>query len=702
MNLRASPCMRLFVPFALGLLLGGWLDQPIPGLGSALAIAVCVSCLLALQKFRYRFRWIFGVVFSLTLFMAGYCHVVRHNEIRQSDHFSEKIGNCHYLTGVVYDAPGKGAKLKVPVRVEAIGKSPDSLQAASGNLLLFLEITPATETLRYGDRVGIHATVLAAEPPKNPFAFDYSRYLHFQNIHFQAFVKPDSLLRLSSDNGSPVWRAAFACREKLLALLHEHFPTQDEYAVASALLVGYKDDLSDDLRTAYAETGSMHALAVSGTHVGMLYAGIFFLLKKLRLRGRWGRFAETATVLAAIWGFSFLTGATASVLRASVMFTTYLVGKAMFRDASVWNVLPASAFGLLLYNPYFLFDAGFQLSYAAVAGMVFFYPRLYRVSPILPAWADWAWKVLLIGFAAQLGTLPLSLYYFHQFPVYFWLAGWAVVFGGAVFMAGGAALVVLDAVSDVLANWLGQALYWMLYGLNQLIVGIQHLPGSVLGGIWINGWAALLLYVIIALLGATMVQRKAKWLMEALCVFALLGVCRAVRDFGQMGQAQMTVYHISKNSLLDFFDGQSVVGLSDSLSAKQVLFAAQPNRWASGLRDFQAIHFPGDTTFTQPNLLFDPPFVQFFDLKIAVINDARWVKPGDIAPIAVDVLLLSKSPRVSIARCRGQFPFKLVVFDASNSWKQIERWKAECDAAGVAYHDVREQGAWVWEEQDSD
>ncbi len=313
-----------------------------------------------------------------------------------------------------------------------------------GNLLLFLQIDPQSEALRYGDRVVIRATVRPTEPPKNPHVFDYSRYLHFQNIHFQAFVKPDSLVRLSSGHGNFIWRAAFSCREKLLALLHEHFPTQDEYAVASALLVGYKDDLSDDLRTAYAETGSMHALAVSGTHVGFLYVGLFFLLQRLRLRGRWGRLVENVVLLSAIWAFTFLTGATASVLRASVMFSTYLLGKAMFRDASVWNVLAASAFGLLIYNPYFLFDAGFQLSYAAVAGMVFFYPRFYRVSPILPKWADYAWQVLLVGFAAQLGTLPLSLYYFHQFPVFFWLAGWVVVFGGAVFMAGGAALVVLD------------------------------------------------------------------------------------------------------------------------------------------------------------------------------------------------------------------------------------------------------------------
>lgn len=697
MNLRATPYLRLFIPFTLGLSAGGWLDQPVPGLGYALAIAACGISFLAVKKFNYRYRWIFGALFSLTVFFAGYFHVVNHNELRQPGHFSQTAAECRYFIGIVYDAPSKGARLKVPVRVELAGRSPDSLSPVTGNLLLFLDIRPETEALRYGDRLGIHAAVKATEPPKNPYAFDYGRYLHFQNIHFQAFVKPDSLRLLSSGHGNALWRAAFTCREKLLALLHEHFPTQEEYAVASALLVGYKEDLPDDLKTAYVETGSMHALAVSGTHVGMLYAGLYFLLRRLRLRGRWGRLAENLILLSAIWAFTFLTGATASVLRASVMFSTYLVGKAIYRAASIWNVLAASAFGLLVYNPYFLFDAGFQLSYAAVAGMVFFFPRFYRISPVLPKWADGAWQILLIGIAAQIGTLPLSLYYFHQFPVYFWLAGWVVVFGGAVFMAGGACLVLLDAVFPLLAQWLGTALYWMLWGINQLIVGIQHLPGSVIGGIWITNWAALLLYVFIALLGASMAWRKAKWFLGALGVLAFLGICRAVRAYEQMGQEQIAIYSITRNRLLDFFEGQDVVSFSDSVSTKQVMFAAQSNRQASGMLSHAGLNFSTDTAFAGPNLLFHPPFMLFFDQKIAVVDNSRWVKKGKVPPVAVDVLLLSKNPRVSIAACRERFPFKIAVFDASNSRKQAARWKAECAALGVAWHDVREQGAWIFD-----
>jgi competence protein ComEC len=690
--------MRLFIPFALGLSLGAWLDTPVPGIGYVLMSATCAVCWLALQRFHYRYRWIFGVFASLTLFGAGYFHIVRHNEIRRPGHFSEKIKDAHFIIGTIYDAPGKGARLKVPVRVEAVGQSPDSLKVACGNLLLFLEITPKTDSLRYGDRLAIRATLRPTEPPKNPHVFDYGRYLHFQNIHFQAFVKTDSLIRISSGHGNIVWRAAFACREKLLNLLHEHFPTQDEYAVASALLVGYKDDLSDDLRTAYAETGSMHALAVSGTHVGMLYAGLFFLLRRLPLRGRWGKWTNTLTILAAIWGFTFLTGATASVLRASVMFSTYLVGKVISRNASIWNVLAASAFILLIYNPYFLFDAGFQLSYAAVAGMVFFYPRFASMSPKMPKWASWAWQVLLIGVAAQIGTLPLSLYYFHQFPVYFWLAGWAVVFGGAVFMAGGAALVVLDVLFPTLANWLGVALYWMLKGLNYLIFFVQDLPGSVVSGIWIAGWAAALLYVFIVFAGAALAQRKANLLLSALSVLTFLVICRAAQKFGQMEQRQMAVYSISQSRLIDFFDGQKLVSLSDSLTAKQVLFAAQPNRWASGAREISATNFATEAGFTHPNLFYDPPFAQFFSQKIAAIDDAKWLKNNGAPPIAVDVLLLSNNPNVKISECQARFPFRLVVFDSSNRLKLIARWKSECEAAGIPYHDIRTSGAWVWKE----
>ena len=695
MNPHGIPYLRFIVPFIVGLALGAWLDIPLIGLDCALMAGAVFGALLAIQKIPFRFRWVFGAYIHLLLLGFGYFHIIIHNELRQPAHFAPNIQDCHYFLGTVYDAPSKGAKMKIPVHVEAMGSSPDSLKMVTGNLLLFLDITPATDSIRYGDRLGFQTTVRPTEPPKNPYAFDYKRYLHFQNIHHQAFIKPDSLLRLSEGNGYLLWEKAYESREHLLSLLQKYFPTTDEYAVASALLVGYTDDLSDDMRTAYAETGSMHALAVSGTHIGMLYVGLMFLIGRLRLRGKKGRLLEMALVLTAIWAFTFLTGATASVLRASVMFSVYMLGKAFWREASAWNVLPASAFILLVYNPYFLFNVGFQLSYTAVMGMVFFYPRFYKMFPPMSRWLDEPLQVFLVGVAAQLGTLPLSLFYFNQFPVYFWLAGWVVVFVGAVFLWGGAILVLLDSGSQVLADWLGMVLYYMLLWMNKIIFFIQSIPGGVVRNVWIPGWVVLALYACLAFLGAAMVSRRGKWLGAFVGLMVLLGMYRTVMVLDKQVQRTMVIYSVNKARLIDFLEGDEAVSLTDTLSKKQEAFAAQANRTASGMREKTSILFSDTSGFSNRNLLIRLPFIQFFNQKMALIDDVRWVNKGNPKAIAVDILVLSKSPKVSIAECRKRFPCALVVFDASNSYRQAELWRKECEAAGWAYHDVRTMGAWV-------
>jgi competence protein ComEC len=696
MNYRSVPFLRFVVPFLIGIAWAAHRDQAVQGLGLALALGLLLALALAGMRYAYRYRWVYGAFLALMLLGGGYYRTASHNELRQPGHFAQHLGDAaQYVLGTVYEAPSRGSKLKIPLRVEAIGPGPDSLRGATGNLLLFLDIGSGADSLRYGDRVGLRATLRATEPPKNPDAFNYKRYLHFQNIHYQAFVKPDALLLLQRDQGWALWRLAYGCREKLLALLRKHFPTQDEYAVASALLVGYKDDLSEDMRTAYAETGSMHALAVSGTHVGMLYVGLMFLLQRLRLGGRW-RWVEMAILLAAIWAFTFLTGATASVLRASVMFSTYLVGKALRREASAWNVLPASAFLLLAYNPYFLFDAGFQLSYTAVMGMVFFYPRLYKMFPPGPRWADEGLKVLLVGVAAQLGTLPLTLLYFNQFPVYFWLAGWIVVLGGAIFLWGGAVLVLLDAVSGLLADGLGTALYYMVWGMNQLILLIQRLPGSVVPAVWMPPWAALLLYVAVGMLGAFMVWRKARWLAGFLACMILLGLYRNLSLAQKHQQRRCVAYYVARHRAVDFFDGPQLYTLSDTLLPRQLAFAAQGHRTASGLRGQQQYFFGAETGIQAPNLWVEPPFAQFFELRMAFIDSTHWVRAGTPDPVAVDVVFLSHSPPLRIAECQRRFPAPLYVFDGSNDPRQVARWRKECLAEGWAFHDMRSQGAWAW------
>jgi competence protein ComEC len=698
MNAKASPFVILLIPLAAGIWLGSYLKESLFILSSLLGFVVVFLIYLYPKPVSYAYRWLFGVGCVVALFLTGICMVILSDERGDPHHFAQKGISPVFFCAEVYDVPTKAARLKVPVRLLSAGKSPEAMQPCSGNVLLYIEEDSVGNRLEYGDRILAEAKISKTEGPKNPYAFDYGQYLHYQNIHYTAFVRTDSLCLLSQDHGNIIWKYAYRCRANLLEILRTYFPTQDEYAVASALLVGYKDDLSEDLRTAYAETGSMHALAVSGTHVGFLYMGLVWLLRRIPVYGYKGKLMEILIALVVIWVFTFITGATASVLRASVMFSIFLLGQAIFRYANVWNIMASSAFMLLLINPYYLFDAGFQLSYAAVAGMVFFYPLFYKRSNVRNKFLDMAWQTLLVGFAAQLGTLPLTLYYFHQFPVYFWLAGWIVVLGGAVFLGGGTLLIVLHSICswwDWPAAYLGKLLFWMLYWMNKIIMAIQQLPGSVIRGIWLSTWASWLLLSAVVCYGIALYQQKGKPLLVSMGIVTFLLLCNAVRATQQTHQRKIAVYHVGNGArMIDFFDGAYTISLSDTLSRKQMLFSAQSNRWANGQIGVQQAFF-SDKSWRARGVVLQGPFIQFYDKKIAIVDTPEVIKESAAFPVAVQVLILSKNPQVSISDCLKCFRPEQIIADPSNSRKSIQKWKEACVQLKIPFHDIKSQGAWV-------
>ncbi len=690
--------LRLLVPFLTGIAMGATVAFPLPGLWVGVVVGGVALLWLGFRRQDYRYRWAYGLFLSAWLLAVGYGYAVEHDERRLPRHFSKVCPKAVAFVGVIGDVPDKGGKLKVLLHVQAGAEQSGTWYACEGYLLLFLNPTPEAEVLRYGDRLWVSARAVPVEPPKNPRALDYQRYLHFHNVHYQAFVRDGAFGVIDSGHGSLLWRWAYGWRERLLVVLRDYFPTQDEYAVASALLLGYKEDLSEELRTTYAQTGAMHALAVSGTHVGLVYVGLYFLIRRLPWPSKWRRWGETLSVLLGVWAFALITGGSPSVMRASLMFSIFQLGQAMMRRSSIWNVLGTTALILLLVNPYHLFDLGFQLSFAAVAGIVGIQPVLSRYSPPLPRWARGAWEILLVGISAQLGTLPLSLYYFHQFPVYFWLSGWVVILGGALYMWGAGLLLVLHALVPPAAEVVGWVLYHGLWGMNQVMRFIQHLPGSVVQGIWISAFAAACLYVTIGYGVAGLRHKRPQWIIVALVALVLVMAERLVRKGEQLYQRQAVLYSVGRHFLFDFFDGLHLYAWSDSLPERRERFAAENHRSASGLlRVSERVSADFKHPFRAPNLLVQPPFIQFFDKTLAVVEHARQLGNGALEPVPVEALVLHGNPRVTIAECLEHFSPKVVVIDASNSMRRSQQWREECSALQLPVHDTRTQGAWVFD-----
>ena len=233
--------------------------------------------------------------------------------------------------------------------------------------------------------------------------------------------------------------------------------------------------------------------------------------------------------------------------------------------------------------------------------------------------------------------------------------------------------------------------------MNKIIFWIQMLPGSVISNIWIAGWVVVALYMCIGMLGSMLVYRKAKYLMMLGVIMTLLGVYRITTLSVKNQEHRIVIYHANKQSLIDFQDGGNVVSLSDTMPRRKEIFTAQANRIRHAIREKTVVFFAADTSFFQGNLLIDKPFVRFFETNLVIIDDPVLLSTNSVG-IPTDVLLLRKNPKVTIADCRKHFPFQIVVFDASNSQRQTERWIKECKAEGWNYHDVRSRGAWEMEE----
>ena len=191
-----------------------------------------------------------------------------------------------------------------------------------------------------------------------------------------------------------------------------------EYAVVSALVAGYTDDLDIETMKAFADTGTLHVLSVSGMHVGIIYYVLNLLLLFLS-KHRYGNILRVLILLSFLWLYSMITGMSAAVMRSAAMLSFIIVGKSFNRYVNTYNIIAASIFFLLIMNPFTLMDVGFQLSYISVIGIIWLQPHIYSIFDFNTKWKDEIWKVVSVSIAAQIATFPLGIFYFHQFPNYF-------------------------------------------------------------------------------------------------------------------------------------------------------------------------------------------------------------------------------------------------------------------------------------------
>lgn len=693
MNWPAIPFVRLLLPFCIGILTG-FLPLPFP-----LFYLFIPFCLLLLSLFIFfhrkqlpfhKRRW-FG---TLSFFyLVGFGFVL--TQLKLANNPPNFIAADNTSTGFWSLSVQSSKVTKKSIRLTtAVHSTTDSAQARKvrGKLLLYLKQSDSLAyRLKAGDRLLVKTSPQLLEAPKNPRAFDYAAYMAGKGIHYQAFAKPADWVKTGHDYHL-LRDHLISLRQDGLEALTRHLPGSAELAVGAALIAGRRDTMDETVRQAYTATGAVHVLAVSGLHIGMIYLAISWLLITLLGNGASRRWLRAGLLLLSIWVFALFTGGSASVLRSATMFSFIILGQAFHRRQNIYNSLAASAFLLLCIQPTLLRDVGFQLSYLAVIGIVFFQGRIYRAVFFHNRLADYLWKLCSVSIAAQLTTLPISLFYFHQFPVYFWLSGWVVVPAAMCILCVGLLLLLLGKVAII-----GSALGWLLNGLiqamNAMIFQIESLPGGLIHGFWPSVPVVLLLYAVLVCLMIGLSRKRLPFINYALCLLLLVTVLANGRWHQSQQQKRMVIYHQPGHTLIDIIDGQIAYCLTDLATDAPALDYS-----AGNFRDYALIQKivplnSDDILLQDPELYFRDHYVRFSEKGLLILEDVPNVIPK--LPLPVDYLLIRDDPRLALENLEKYYQFQTLVFDTSNSPRRVRQWQRTCAEKGWDCYDVSDRGALI-------
>ncbi|WP_210490316.1 ComEC/Rec2 family competence protein [Rufibacter aurantiacus] len=602
----------------------------------------------------------------------------------------------HYQITLVKAVALKPNSVSSVGRVEAV-RAQGKWYPAQGQVAVFLPRSPQADSLRYGQRLLVQGTLSPPAAPANPFQFDYRRYLALKHIQWQAYLPQSTWLAIGYAPPSYVIALSLKIRKQLENAFREHIHAGREETIAHALVLGVQDELDAALRNAYARTGTMHVLAVSGLHVGLLYGVLLFFLKPLR-RGKTSKLLIFFLVVGVVWFYAFVTGMSASVLRSVCMFSLVELGLLLRRRASILNTLAVVALVLLIYEPNFLYDVGFQLSFLAVAGIVLLQPLFLQFWNPENRAVRLVWELLVISVAAQLATFPLSLYYFHQFPVYFWLANLLAVPLTSIGLYIGVAFMMFFWV-PVVNGWIGKLLEWTLWILNEVLLWLEHWPKAVLDGFVVTPGQVLALYLLIFAAVVFLIQKKLSWLAVCVLCLAFVSGTELAEAHRQRRTRELVIHSARRSSVVSVLQGRQVAFLADSaFLAQPQLFSyqVQPYWWARGVR--QTLPFVADFTKTdlkQPISTYETPEGN----RLVVWQGKRllWLKkmPRNLEnSLVLDAVVLQHNVWFDLPRLQQNFATITLILDQTNSRRYVARKANELRAAGYRVHVLEEDGAW--------
>ena len=665
--LRFVP-IKLTLLLVLGILLGSWLGVKIV-LSSVLVLIFTILLATVFLKETNRKGIAFGIIMAALTVALGILSIALSNPYNYSTHYSKQEsnkGNWHLKITEVLKPTSFSRRYFAKV-VSLNGKQ------VSGRLLLSKSLDSSKQTLQVDEEILLYASVEKIYPPLNPHQFNYKKYMNGLGYHDQISLNENNF-QVLPDFKRTVYGLAASYRNKIITELEKTDFGKEELSIIKALLLGERGDIPKETYEDYKNAGAVHILAVSGLHIGILLLLLQYVLRPLEMlpHGKKIKLAVTVTLL---WGFAFLAGFSASVIRAVTMFSFVAYALYLNRPSNTFNILALSMFFILLViDSNLLFQVGFQMSYAAVFAIVWIYPLLQKIGSPRNRILKKIWQLLLVSVAAQLGVLPIGLFYFHQFPGLFFISNLVIVPALGLILGLGI-LVTLLALLNILPEILVTLYNSMIQLMNSIISWVAAQEAFIFKNVSFDGIQLVLAYVI--LISFVLFMNKSNFRRAVILGLAIIGF-QAYLLFAEFRSGQkenLYVLHQSGNSVIlqqsgknmGLFTNDSVRGrlLADNFKVaermKSISFRCLEN-------SYKAL---GKDIYIMDSLAIYPP------------------ETGSI-----DYLLLTQSPKINLERLVDSLNPKNVIADGSNYKSYIERWKNTCAKKKIPFHYTGEKGSY--------
>jgi competence protein ComEC len=679
--------LRFTLAFVGGILLHGGVlpesfvgnagDKFVPGV-----IAALILLLFLLLRFRKSNRYLLGALILLLFVGLGW---IRTPSLTDRPDFSHVTA---YEAAVTAPPETRAKTYKTEVTMLKVQQQ-SQWYPLSGKVVLYID--KGAKKPHYGDVLLIRGVPRLVESPQNPAQFDYQKFLSYKQIFHQQYLRSTDFALTGERETNWLKERAYSVSEWSDAALRRLVLLDREYAVAKAMILGLRDEMDNELVQAYSAAGAVHVLSVSGFHVGIFVLLLAWLLRFIKKR-RHGLLLYLGITLGIMWFYAVLTGLSAPVIRSALMVTILLLAEPLGKTKNTKNALFSSALILLVVDPLLIYSVSFQLSYAALGGILYWQPVLYQSITFKDWFLDKIWEVSAAALTAQLATFPLAVYYFHQFPAYFLFVNPFVVALSVAMLYAAFVTLVLSWIPflSVGLGWLLTIITWFL---NQVVILTEKLPHSVVGNLSFSKIELLLVYGIGGFIVALLYERNVRWLWGIGIASVALLLFQLVEIEGFNKQRWVAVHAVPKQTAVSLIEGREATLVADS-----AFFQPDQKPFNFYIKNFyiqQSIHHfveePLGTPAAETRRLPFGELIVWQGKKILLVEKAI---EEALPPIADYVLIRNTAFRTS-ENIKAVFGNQKLIFDNSNKFYVLDTLQKQAVRQHLPWYFVNQKGAFV-------